>query len=161
MLTRLCFSFSRVSSPSVVRALPVWNMVVCAVLQYEHSRESGSNPGHCAPAVLRLEDYHDHVGHRLCRLLVCMFGVCKERAKGCWPAQHRGSSQEGGQGRQVKKMVTSKHVIHMVPSQLQFGCSIPAGGLSQHSCMMKFWLVHQYRATCSDCSVYQNSPGHT
>lgn len=73
-----CMIFEILFSPSVVRALPVRNMVVRAVLQYEPGRESGSDPGHGAPAVLRLEGYHDHVGHFLCRLLVCVSGVCEE-----------------------------------------------------------------------------------
>lgn len=91
-----------VSAPSVVWALPVWNMVVRAVLQYEPGRQSGSTLGHCASAVLRLEDYPDRVRHFLCSLLSCLPGVCKEWAKRRWPAQHPASSQEGGEGRWAK-----------------------------------------------------------
>lgn len=69
-----------VSSPSVVRTLPVWNMVVRAVLQYEPGRKFGSHHGHCSPALLRLEDNPDHVWHLLRRLLIGVSAVCKERA---------------------------------------------------------------------------------
>ena len=91
------------SLPSVVWPLPVWNMVVGAVLQYEPGRESGSDPGHGAPAVLRLEDDPDHVRHFLCLLLLCLSGVCKEWAKGRGPSQHPARSQEGGEGRYAMK----------------------------------------------------------
>lgn len=73
-------------------------MVVRAVLQHEPGRESGSDPGHRTPAVLPLEDYPDSVGDLLRLLLICLCGVCKERAEGRGPSQHRGSSQEGGKG---------------------------------------------------------------
>lgn len=79
-------------------------MVVCALLQYEPGGEFGSDPGHSAPAVLRLEDYPDHVGGRLCQLLIRLSGVCKERAKGRGFAQYPSSDQEGSQGRWVSKM---------------------------------------------------------
>lgn len=95
--------FSHLFVTSVVWTLPVWNMVVGAVLQHEPRWESGSSPHHSAPAVLRLEDNPDHVRRRLFCFLTCMFGICKEWAEGRWASQRGGSSQEGDEGRWAMK----------------------------------------------------------
>lgn len=79
---------------SVVRALPVWNVVVCAVLQHEPVWQSGSGPGYGASPILRLENHSDSIGGILRCLLICVPALNKEWAKGCGPTQHWGRRQE-------------------------------------------------------------------
>lgn len=73
---------------SVVRTIPVWDLVVPAVLQHEPGWESGSHMCHRALALLWLEEHPDHVGDSVRCLRICVSGFCEERPKGRRSAQH-------------------------------------------------------------------------
>lgn len=79
---------------SVVRAIPVRDLVGGAVLQHEPGREPGTRASHTALALLRLEERAHPVGDGLRRLCLRLSAVHKERTEGCRSAQHPGFRQE-------------------------------------------------------------------
>lgn len=81
--------------PSVVRALPVWDLVGRLVLQHEPGRQPGSHHHHGAVAELRLEDHPVGLGYDQRGFLPHLPAAHQERAPRRRAAQHRrGSGQE-------------------------------------------------------------------